>query len=46
MEQQPRGVAEPAQTIFDWQRLQPSEIGLIARAMTTHGCAVLDNLVP
>jgi hypothetical protein len=45
MEEQPRGIAEPLRTVFDWQCLQSSEIDLIARAMKTGGCAVLDNLV-
>ncbi|MXP42552.1 hypothetical protein GRI75_12980 [Altererythrobacter soli] len=31
--------------MFDWQRLHASEIALIASAMKTHGCAVLDKLV-
>jgi hypothetical protein len=44
MEEQPRGIAEPLRTVFDWQCLQSSEIDLIARAMKTGGCAVLDNL--
>lgn len=45
MLEQPRGIADPLRTVFDWQCLQPSEIAPITRAMKLHGFAVLDNLV-
>lgn len=45
MNEQPRSIAEPIRTVFDWQDLQSAEIAVIARAMKAQGCAVLDNLV-
>ena len=46
MNDQPRSITlEPPQTVFDWKCLQPSEVALVAKAMKTHGYAVLDNLV-